>query len=142
MAAAHPRTLIVRPSKVIESLGILGTWRAQLQQGQSISAFSDQYLAPIPRRLLAQQIGALLLGGHAGCYNFSAADRMSYDAIAHALCDHLAADPAQVIATRARDQNPFFFQQDVLDCSAAAKATGYAPPLARDIIFDYIRKLP
>ncbi len=141
LASVQPHPLIVRPSKIIESLGVLREWKQRLEHQQSITAFSDQFLAPIRAADLAECIGALLAGGHTGCYNFSAADRMGYHEIAQMLCAHFGYDSAHVLTTSARESNPFFFQQDILDCRAAIQAIGYAPPHSRDIIFDYIGKL-
>jgi dTDP-4-dehydrorhamnose reductase len=140
-SVGHARTLVIRPAKVIESTVVLRDWKTALAAGKSVSAFSDQYIAPVSTGLLSEQLIKLLQGGHYGDFNFSARDRMSYVQLAQALCRHCNFDAHLIQQKSARENNPFFFTQDVLDCTRAEQSTGYIPPVACDIVFDYFGRL-
>lgn len=133
--------LIVRPSKVIESAGIIGQWKSALSEGKKISAFFDQSIAPVNTALLCDQLLKLIRGKCSGAYNFSAGDSLSYLDMAKAICAYYKLDAGLIERKSARDNNPFFFEQDVLDCSAAQKATGYVPPFSGDIVNKYLQEL-
>lgn len=142
LGCGHAKTLIIRPSKIIESAGIISEWKERLLHGETISAFCDQYISPINTAILSEQILRLINGQHTGCYNFSARDRMSYLETAQALASHLKVDADRLESKIAKNTHLFFFDQDRLDCSTAKKAVGYIPPVSRDIVLDYFQKLP
>ncbi|MGE3623534.1 MAG: sugar nucleotide-binding protein [Bdellovibrionales bacterium] len=133
--------LVIRPSKVIESMKIIHDWKTTLGHGRKITAYADQSISPVNTALLSEQLDRLIRGKLTGVYNFSACDRLSYLDLAKALCAYLKFDPGSIHVKSARQDNPFFFEQDVLDCSAAEKKIGYVPPLSKDVANGYIQTL-
>lgn len=141
LQSRHENFLIIRPSKVIESAGIITEWKLRLSRREAIFPFVDQCISPINTAIVAAQLLRLMQGHHRGCYNLSARDRLSYLDVATALCTYFNLDPGLIEARSARDHNPFFFEQDRLDCSEAEKAVGYVPPAAKDIVYNYFPAL-
>lgn len=141
MASGHEKLLIIRPAKVMESMTILKEWKKSLSHGEKIFAFFDQYIAPISTTTLCEQLSKLIEGHHSGCYNFSARDRLSYLGIANALCIYFEHDERLVEGQSAREENPFFFEQDVLDCSEAQRDLGFIPPASDNVVHQYLQKL-
>jgi len=139
--SGHDNFLIIRPSRIIESTTSIKEWKQKLSEGHTITPFFDYFISPITAAMLSGQILRLIQDGHSGCYNFSAQDRISYLDIARELCAHFGLDEALIEKKSAQEHNPFFFRQDILDCTDAGKATGYIPPFSKDIIFDYFQKL-
>ena len=139
--SGHDNFLIIRPSKIIESVGVIKEWKQKLRHGHKITAFFDYFISPITASTFSGQILRLIQGQYSGCYNFSAQDRISYLEIARELCSQLELTQTLIEHKCAQEHNSFFFQHDVLDCTDGQKATGYIPPLSKDIIFDYFQRL-
>ena len=119
-------------------------WKiAVLDKKQKITAFADQSDCPnqYAAIIAGTAFGSCCAAYHTGAYNFSARDQTSYLDLAKLLCAEFKLDAGLIEKKSARADNPFYLNQDVLDCSAAENTVGYVPPFSGDIVQAYFRTM-
>ncbi|WP_376984653.1 sugar nucleotide-binding protein [Bosea sp. R86505] len=100
--ALGPATAVLRLTKVLTpDMALLTGWVAALKAGSSVRAFADMTVAPITLADVEAALLALLADGGSGRYQVSAADDVSYAAIARHLAQRLAVDESLVEAVGA-----------------------------------------
>jgi dTDP-4-dehydrorhamnose reductase len=101
-ATAGPPIAILRLAKVMSpGMALLTGWTAALAAGQSVSAFSDLYTAPVPVALVAAAIADLMAEPTRGIFQLSGPRDVSYGDIGLWLTARLGAPPALVVPVSA-----------------------------------------
>ncbi len=121
---------IVRLSKVLtQQVSLIEQWRKQLHAGQTIKAYRDRYVAPLP---CAQAIDALLnigLNQKPGIYHLSGPAGCTYADLAVAIAKAMGVDEKMIRSVDCKNALPAVGYTALGDCTQTNhESTGTAPP--------------
>lgn len=129
---------VFRLTKVIvPDTGHLAGWLPALRAGQTVRAFEDHRLCPIPLQAVLDGIAAVAECKETGIFQVSGAEDISYADAARHLAVRLGVPQSQVVGALAVDSGipdnevtPY----TSLDTSRLSALTGFMPPAARAVI--------
>ena len=129
--ARGPRGAILRLAKVLgPGEQLLVEWARALRQGHDVQPFTDMYLAPVHRDLVAEIVVAIVAGGGAGIYQLSGREEVSYGKLATRLARRLGVS-ADLVRPRAADPDRFPPEtgprHSALDMTREAREFGLSP---------------
>lgn len=129
---------ILRLSKVVSpGMPLLAEWSRKLAAGETVQAFSDMTMAPVPVETVAAATSAMMRDRLAAVAQLTGPRDMTYAEVASVLARHAGANPALVSSVRARDRGmpkgstP---PNTTLDSSLLARRYGLTVPDALDVI--------
>lgn len=131
---------IVRLTKVVEpQMALIAGWIAQLQRGETLSAFTDMPLAPVSLRQVIELLEIIGRNKHTGIYHISGSEDMSYFEVACYLAQQLhcsthLVQPAQAIEHGIK--KIFLPQFTSLNCSSTINIAAFKPPAVSDVIHE------
>ena len=131
-------TAVLRLTKVLHpETGILRDWIAALAAGQTVTAFNDHGLCPLPLDTVIAAIVSVIESGEDGIFQVSGADDISYvDAACH-LAKRLGVDARRVVSVPAATAglaSDEITPYTSLDSGRLNTMTGFMPPRAIDVI--------
>ena len=123
---------ILRLTKIMTSdFALIRNWIAALARGDSIEAFEDHALCPLPLASVVDAATAVLELGQGGIFQVSGAADISYADLARHLVRRLGLPSAKVVPVRAVDKGvpadevtPF----TSMDTARLTAITGFVPP--------------
>jgi dTDP-4-dehydrorhamnose reductase len=123
---------ILRLTKIMTGdFALIRNWIAALARGESIEAFEDHTLCPLPLASVVDAATAVLELGQGGIFQVSGAADISYADLARHLVRRLGLPSAKVISVRAVDKGvpadevtPF----TSMDTARLTAMTGFVPP--------------
>jgi dTDP-4-dehydrorhamnose reductase len=123
---------ILRLTKIMTSdFALIRNWIAALARGDSIEAFEDHALCPLPLASVVDAATAVLELGQGGIFQVSGAADISYADLARHLVRRLGLPSAKVVPVRALDKGvpadevtPF----TSMDTARLTAITGFVPP--------------
>jgi dTDP-4-dehydrorhamnose reductase len=133
---------VARLTKVITPrLQLLRGWVSALQRRETVRAFSDLTVSPIPLDHTVACLVAIAKAHEGGIFQISGADDVSYDEVASYLAERLGAPPEAVRRCRAVDEGippEEIARFTSLDASRVAALCGRAAPDWRNVIEEVI----
>lgn len=132
-----PHTAVLRLSKVMEARpNLFRGWAERLSRNESVQAFSNMVLAPLPLGFTVDIICRLLMSRQPGIFQASGDTDIDYHQVAEMLADRLGVSRSLVEATSASDAGLDFAapKHTTLDMSRLHDMFQLSPPSSRSVI--------
>jgi dTDP-4-dehydrorhamnose reductase len=134
------RVAIVRITKVVHShLPLLQKWRADLESGRPIRAFSDYVCSPVSLHQVVAGIARVAVEQRPGVWQFSGPADVSYSQLARTVAELCGAGASLIDSLPMPDglleHHP---AHTTLDASRAGEELGMIFPPAEDVLAEYL----